>query len=64
MDVSGPLVGNVKMKVDVLDKQGKLLPGVVFLRGGLVGILIVIVSDTLHYPGTQQCTLIVGTGIV
>jgi|JI6StandDraft_1071083.scaffolds.fasta_scaffold00001_23 ADP-sugar diphosphatase len=35
-------VGFIKFKADVVDKAGKFIPGIVFMRGGSVGILAVL----------------------
>lgn len=36
----GGRLGFVKLKADVSNSQGEKLPGIVFLRGGSVGILV------------------------
>jgi ADP-sugar diphosphatase len=35
-------IGFIKFKADVVDKAGKFIPGIVFMRGGSVGILAVL----------------------
>jgi ADP-sugar diphosphatase len=43
VDMFGPTkVGFIKFKADVVDKAGKFIPGIVFMRGGSVGILAVL----------------------
>lgn len=39
VDMFGPKVGFIKLKADVVDANGKFIPGIVFMRGGSVGIL-------------------------
>ena len=38
MDMFGPRVGFLKWKADVVDSQGKFLPGIIFARGGSVAV--------------------------
>jgi len=42
VDFFGPRVGFIKFKADIFDDTGKFLPGVVFMRGGAVGILVIL----------------------
>ncbi|KAJ5238921.1 hypothetical protein N7468_003540 [Penicillium chermesinum] len=44
---SGGRLGFVKLKADVSNSQGEKLPGSIFLRGGSVGILIIIQPDDI-----------------
>mmetsp|Transcript_55435 Transcript_55435/g.135808 ORF Transcript_55435/g.135808 Transcript_55435/m.135808 type:complete len:267 (-) Transcript_55435:176-976(-) len=46
LDMFGPnVVGSVKMKVDAMDRHGTGLPGIVLLRGAVVGMMVVITCD-------------------
>src|SRR5581483_10300211 len=42
-------VGFVKFKADVVDNSGKYIPGIVFMRGGSVGILPVLQNEGKKY---------------
>ena len=42
-------VGFIKFKADVVDKGGKFIPGIVFMRGGSVGILAVLTCKGKKY---------------
>lgn len=39
VDMFGQKVGFIKLRADVVDQNGKFVPGIVFMRGGSVGIL-------------------------
>ena len=39
IDMFGPRVGFINLKINVTDEDGTCLPGIVFMRGGSVGIL-------------------------
>jgi ADP-sugar diphosphatase len=45
IDMFGPRIGFVKFRSDVTDAQGNALPGIVFMRGGAVGMMILIVCE-------------------
>ena len=45
VDMFGPKVGFIKLKADVVDAEGRPLPGIVFMRGGSVAILPVFICD-------------------
>ena len=45
IDMFGPRIGFVKFKSEVTDSQGNALPGIVFMRGGAVGMMILIVCE-------------------
>lgn len=49
VDMFGPKVGFIKFKADVVDGQGKFIPGIVFMRGGSVAILTVLVCEGKKY---------------
>lgn len=49
VDMFGPKVGFIKFKADVVDKAGKFIPGIVFMRGGSVGILAVLTCKGKKY---------------
>lgn len=49
VDMFGPKVGFIKFKADVVDEAGKFLPGIVFMRGGSVGMLVVLVCEGTEY---------------
>ncbi len=42
VDMFGPRVGFIKFVADVTDTNGKFVPGIVFMRGGAVGMLPVL----------------------
>lgn len=42
VDWFGPRIGFVKLNVDIVDPDGKFVPGIAFLRGGSVVILVVL----------------------
>ena len=47
VDMFGPnKVGFIKFKADILDADGDKCPGIVFMRGGAVGVLIILRADT------------------
>ena len=48
VDYFGPRVGFLKLKTDV-DFNGVRLPGIVFLRGGAVAILVVVRCEGVKY---------------
>lgn len=49
VDMFGPKVGFIKFKADVTDKNGKFVPGIVFMRGGSVAILCVLTCEGADY---------------
>ncbi len=49
VDMFGPKVGFIKFKADVVDSSGKFLPGIVFMRGGSVCILAVLICKGAKY---------------
>ena len=42
IDMFGPNVGFIKFKADVRDREGGFVPGVVFMRGGAVTVLVIL----------------------
>jgi len=54
IDMFGPRVGFVKFRLDVVNEQGKFVPGIVFMRGGAVAILVI-----LHCEGRDYTLLTV-----
>jgi len=48
VDMFGPRVGFIKLAADV-KKDGKTVPGIVFLRGGAVAILTILVNKSKEY---------------
>lgn len=42
VDKFGPRIGFIKFKVDVVDSEGKFIPGIVFARGGSVAVLAIL----------------------
>lgn len=60
VDMFGPKVGFVKFKADV-SFDGKFVPGIVFMRGGAVAILVVLKhEDTLYTVLVRQPRVAVG----
>lgn len=49
VNMFGPRVGFMMFKADVLDSRGRWLPDVVFMRGGCVAILPVLVCNGKQY---------------
>lgn len=50
VDMFGPKVGFMKFKADAVDAStGKFVPGIVFMRGGSVGMLVVLVCEGKEY---------------
>jgi ADP-sugar diphosphatase len=49
VDMFGPKIGFIKFKADVSDKSGKFVPGIIFMRGGSVGILCVLSCEGKRY---------------
>lgn len=49
VDMFGPKVGFIKFKADLVDDKGKFVPGIVFMRGGSVGILTVLTCNGQKY---------------
>eukprot|EP00004_Rigifila_ramosa_P002839 TRINITY_DN128_c0_g1_i1.p1 TRINITY_DN128_c0_g1~~TRINITY_DN128_c0_g1_i1.p1 ORF type:complete len:381 (-),score=93.28 TRINITY_DN128_c0_g1_i1:21-1163(-) len=54
VDMFGPRVGFIKFNADIVDAQGAMVPGIVFMRGGAVAILPI-----LHCQGTRYTLLTV-----
>lgn len=44
-----PRVLFMKLKADVIDKNGKFIPGVVFMRGGSIGVLVTLNCKGRYY---------------
>ena len=60
IDMFGPRVGFVKFKADV-ELDGQFVPGIVFMRGGAVAILVVLVSGDEEYVVlTKQARVPIG----
>jgi len=49
VDFFGPRVGFMKFKTDIVNEDGILIPGVVFMRGGAVGILVILSCQGQEY---------------
>jgi ADP-sugar diphosphatase len=49
VDMFGAKLGFVKFKANVVDEKGKFIPGIVFMRGGSVGILLILVCEGKEY---------------
>jgi len=49
VDFFGPRVGFIKFRADIFDENGMFIPGVVFMRGGAVGILVILSCDGAEY---------------
>lgn len=49
VNMFGPRVGFMMFKADVVDSQNKFVPGVVFMRGGCVAILPVLICNGKQY---------------
>ncbi len=49
LDKFGSRIGFIKLKADVVDNEGKSLPGIVFMRGGSVAILPVLLCNEKRY---------------
>lgn len=49
VDMFGPKIGFIKFKADITDKSGKFIPGIVFMRGGAVGMLLVLNCEGKKY---------------
>jgi ADP-sugar diphosphatase len=49
VDMFGPRVGFIKFVADVTDTSGKFIPGIVFMRGGAVGMLPVLTCEGKKY---------------
>lgn len=49
VDMFGPKVGFIKFKADVTDAKGKFVPGIVFMRGGAVGMLPIFRCNGVEY---------------
>uniref|UniRef100_A0A7I4F4V7 Nudix hydrolase domain-containing protein n=3 Tax=Physcomitrium patens TaxID=3218 RepID=A0A7I4F4V7_PHYPA len=66
IDMFGPRVGFVKFKADIIDlKTGAKLPGIVFARGGAVGILMLLECEGVKYAVlTEQARVPVGRTIM
>ena len=45
VDMFGPRVGFIKFKADITDTSGTNIPSIVFMRGGAVGMMILIVCE-------------------
>jgi len=61
VDMFGPRIGFVKVKGEVYDKEGTLIPGIAFLRGGSVAILVVLNCNGQRYTVlTNQARVPIG----
>jgi len=49
IDMFGPRVGFVKFRLDVVNEHGKFVPGIVFMRGGAVAILVILNCEGREY---------------
>ncbi len=49
VNMFGPRVGFLMFKADAVDAEGRMLPGVVFMRGGCVAILPVLICNGVQY---------------
>jgi ADP-sugar diphosphatase len=49
VDMFGPKVGFIKFKASVTDSAGKFIPGIVFMRGGCVAMLVVLTCKGKKY---------------
>lgn len=49
VDMFGPRVGFIKFVADITDTNGKFIPGIVFMRGGAVGMLPVLNCNGKKY---------------
>ena len=45
VDFFGPRIGFLKIKADVTNKSGQFCPGICFLRGGAVGVLVILTQQ-------------------
>ena len=45
VDMFGPRVGFIKFKADITDSSGTNIPSIVFMRGGAVGMMILIACE-------------------
>eukprot|EP00294_Goniomonas_avonlea_P003852 CAMPEP_0114561000 /NCGR_PEP_ID=MMETSP0114-20121206/11768_1 /TAXON_ID=31324 /ORGANISM="Goniomonas sp, Strain m" /LENGTH=263 /DNA_ID=CAMNT_0001746601 /DNA_START=18 /DNA_END=809 /DNA_ORIENTATION=+ len=45
VDFFGPRVGFIKLKADITNKKGNFCPGICFLRGGAVGVLVILTQQ-------------------
>jgi len=49
IDMFGPRIGFVKFKLDVVNEQDKFVPGIVFMRGGAVAVLVILSCEGKEY---------------
>ncbi|MBY0359104.1 MAG: NUDIX domain-containing protein [Candidatus Obscuribacterales bacterium] len=55
VDMFGPKIGFIKFKADIVDASGKFVPGILFMRGGSVAMLVVLKCNGKKYvPLTVQ----------
>ena len=45
----GPRVGFIKFKADIVNEEGSFLPGIVFMRGGAVTMLVILDCEVNIY---------------
>lgn len=65
VDMFGPRIGFVKFKADVLDRDGLEIPSIVFMRGGSVGILVIIECEGKSYTIlTNQARVPIGGNLL
>lgn len=57
IDLFGPRIGFVKFRLDIVNEQGKFVPGIVFMRGGAVAVLVVLECDE-EVNGHREWTLL------
>jgi ADP-sugar diphosphatase len=49
IDMFGPRVGFIKFKADIVNEEGSFLPGIVFMRGGAVTMLVILECEGEEY---------------
>jgi hypothetical protein len=45
VDMFGPRIGFIKLKADITNKAGQFCPGICFLRGGAVAVLVILTQQ-------------------
>ncbi len=49
VDMFGPRIGFAKFKTEILNEVNKPIPGIVFMRGGAVSILVILTCENVDY---------------
>jgi len=49
VDFFGKRIGFMKFKTEIVNQENKMIPGIVFMRGGAVAILVILLCEGVEY---------------